>query len=72
MRLAQATITDLYYTITDSYFRHNIDRFCSISLMKIVPVKATAELFCVSEQPSSVSMLSESTSLNDSSEAIIQ
>ncbi len=34
--------------LSDLHFRHNIDCFGSISLMKIVPIKVTAEL-CVSE-----------------------
>ncbi len=54
------------------YFRYNVDCFCLISLMKIIPIKATAELFCVSEQHSSVSFLNESTFLNESSESMIQ
>ncbi len=58
--------------LSDLHFRHNIDSFCSISLMKIVPIKATAELFCVSEQHSGVSLLNESTFLNESSESMIQ
>ncbi len=58
--------------LSDLNFRHNIDCFCSISLMKIVPIKATAELLCVSEQHSSVSLLNESMLLNESSESMIQ
>ncbi len=40
--------------LSDFDFRQNIDCFCSISLMKIVPIKATAELLCVSEQHTAV------------------
>ncbi len=58
--------------LSDLDFRQNTDYFCSISLMKIVPIKATAELLCVSEQHSGVSLLNESTVLNESSESMIQ
>ncbi len=58
--------------LSDLHFRHNIDRFCSISLMKIALIKATAELFCVSEQHSGVSLLNEYAFLNESSESMIQ
>ncbi len=73
--------TDLYSNISinkklklsDLDFRQNIHCFCSISLMKIVPIKATAELLCVSTQThSGVSLLNESTLLNESSESMIQ
>ncbi len=40
--------------LSDLDFRQNIDCFCSISLMKIVPIKATADLLCVSEQHTAV------------------
>ncbi len=40
--------------------------------MKIVPIKVTAELLCVSEQHSGVSLLNESTILNEMSESMIQ
>ncbi len=43
--------------LSDLDFKQNIDFFCSISLLKIVPIKATAELFCVSEQHSGVLLL---------------
>ncbi len=51
--------------LSDLDFRQNIDCFCSILLTKIVPIKATAELLCVSEQHS-VSLLNESTFLSES------
>ncbi len=56
--------------LSDLDFRQNIDCFCSISLMIIVLIKATAELLCVSH--SGVSLLNESTVLNESSESMIQ
>ncbi len=59
--------------LSDLHFRHNIDCFCSILLMKIVPIKATAEPLCVSQQHTAgVSLLNESTYLNESSESMIQ
>ncbi len=60
------------FKLIDLHFRHNIDCFCSISLMNMVPIKATAELFCVSEQQSGVSLRNEYMFLNESSESMIQ
>ncbi len=58
--------------LNDLDFRQNIDCFFSISLTKIVLIKATAELLCVRETHSVVSFLNESTCLNESSESMIQ
>ncbi len=60
------------FKLSDLDFREYIDCFCSISLMKIIPIKATAELLCVSEQHTAVfQLLNKSTVLNESSESMI-
>ncbi len=51
-------------------FRQNIDYFCSVSLTKIVVIKATTQLLRVSEHHSGVSFLNKSMFLNESSESI--
>ncbi len=45
---------------------------CSISLSKIVPIKATAEWLCLWATHSGDSLLNESMILNESSESMIQ
>ncbi len=56
--------------LSDLYFRQNADWFCSISHPKIVAMKATAELLCLRATHSGVSLLNESTFLNELSESI--
>ncbi len=50
----------------------NIDCFCSISLTKIVAIKATAELLCLRATHSGVWLLNESAFLKESIELMIQ
>ncbi len=58
--------------LSDLDFRQNIDCFCSISLTKIVPIKASRTVVCLRATHSGVSLLNESTFLNESSESMIQ
>ncbi len=59
--------------LSDLHFRHNIDCFCSISLMKIFQSKLQQNCFVsLSEPHSGVSLLNKSTFLNESSESMIQ
>ncbi len=59
--------------LSDLHFRHNIDCFCSILLMKIVPIKAHSRtVVCLPAAHGGVSLLNESTYLNESSESMIQ
>ncbi len=60
------------FILIDLHFRHNISCFFSILSMKVVSDKATAELFCVSEDKRRCFVTESISRLNESVEWVTQ